>query len=154
MRLSARFAAGLIASGALLLLCACPQLKAWRDSQIQQSHNIASNSALVQPPATPVQVPSEVSSNLPLDSSFTALAYSSSGGTHTLQLLSAWPTEQAAEWFITQMQARGYTLADNPSRILEGVDFENQQSKYPVVNIKVELNTAGQTTITLVFTES
>ena len=136
------------------LLCGCPQLKEWRDNQIQTSHNLAASAQPVQPPAQPVQLPSDIEAAIPLDPAFTVLVYSQIGDVHNASLLSVWGTQQTIEWLLSEMTARGYSLTDNPSRILEGVDFENAQAKYRTINIKVEENSAQQTLITFIFTES
>lgn len=152
-RASARVAWSAVMACMLMLAASgCNELRSWRDSQIQTSHSLASNNA-VQAPAQPVSIPSDVERELPIDSSFTALAYSNIGGAHHCEFISAWGAEQTAEWLLAKMSERGYALEDNPSRILEGVEFQNTRAKFPVIKIKVTQNMAEQTLITYDFTE-
>jgi hypothetical protein len=142
------FAGGIIALALLLPGGSCNQLRDWRNQQVQTSHNLAA-SPKVSAPATPVALPSDVERNLPVDATFTVLAYTGSGKEQHCQFLSSWDTQRTIEWLLGAMDARGYTLDDNPSRILEGVAFQNPQAEYPVIKIKVEENLAEQTLITM-----
>ena len=141
----------LLLLGALLLLAAmsgCNKLATWRNQQVATSHQLAQGNKIT-PPSTPVQVPDDVRAELPLDPSFTTLSYSESGGEVRMSLLSAWDTTKTCEWLLTQMQQWGYEIGDNPSRILEGLDFTYEKAKYKRVRITVSLNTEDQTTVAI-----
>ena len=141
-------ASRLLLLGALILLAAagCSKLAGWRNQQVATSHQLAQGNAIT-PPATPIALPDDVKAALPLDPSFTTLSYSETGGQVSISLLSAWETAKTCEWLLTQMEARGYYGEDNPSRILEGLDFTAEKAKYKRVRITVSLNTEDQTTI-------
>lgn len=136
----------LAAAAALLLLAAgCPEFAQWRDAQVAQSQQIAKGQA-VTPPAQPPSVPKSVRDELPLDDSFTITEYSAGAGNRevTIAALSAWDTERTATWMISELGRRGYDSGENPSEILNGVDYYNPRAKYKRVKVQVTMNTADQ----------
>jgi len=128
------------------LLSACNELKQWRNSQIQQSHKIAQGSSIT-PPAQPISVPDGVRKELPLDDSFTILSYSDSGDTVNLSALSAWDATTTAQWLVARLSELGYDSGDNPSRILEGVEYRRERGDFTALYIKLSLNTSDQCTV-------
>jgi hypothetical protein len=137
----------LLAALAVLLLCTgCNQLSSWRNRQIASSHKTAASHKIT-PPATPVALPADVAQALALDSSFSILSYSEGQGGAEAVALSGKDTTATCEWFLAQMQQRGYASEDNPSRILEGLDFTSSQAEFKLIRIKVTLNTDDQTLV-------
>ena len=138
---------------ALVALCGCPQMAEWRDEQIATSHSLAEPAQAVKVPPTPIKLPVDVERAIPVAQTFTVLAYTQSGGTHHCQVLSSEELEKTIQWLLSEMQSRGYTLDDNPSRVLEGAEFHRDGAEYRSINVKVEQNLAKQVLITYDFTE-
>jgi hypothetical protein len=151
-----RCTALLIATAAVLLLASsCNEAKQWRDSQVAQSHQIAKGST-VTPPAIPIEVPSSVRRELPLDDSFTVLSYSGPGNgggsppsqdAVLLTVLSPWGAEKTALWLVGKLGELGYDSGDNPSRVLEGTEFHRDRGTYRTLYAKLSLNTSEQCTV-------
>ena len=133
-----------------VLASACPQMAEWRDSQIETSHELAAGDR-IEPPTTPISVPRKVSQALPLDESFMVLEYSAAGGQTDVYLtaLSTWDVEQTTLWMLGELGRLGYTTADNPSRILEGVEYTGQGDSFAILRVQVTSNDAGQCIISL-----
>lgn len=138
----------LLAGGALA--SGCPQMAEWRDSQIETSHELAAGDR-VEPPATPISVPRKVSEALPLNQSFVVLEYTSAGGQTDVYLtaLSSWDVEQTTLWMLGELGRLGYTTDDNPSRILEGVEYAGQGDSFTILRVEVTSNNAGQCIVCL-----
>gem|GEM_PF-2744059 len=117
----------------------------WRDSQIETSHELAAGDR-VEPPATPISVPRKVSEALPLNQSFAVLEYTSAAGQTDVQLtaLSSWDVEQTTLWMLGELDRLGYTTDDNPSRILEGVEYAGGGDGFAILRVQVTSNSAGQ----------
>jgi hypothetical protein len=130
----------------LLLLAGCDQLKAWRNGQVRQMHQLAQGSK-VTPPAQPVSVPDSVKDELPLDPTFTVLSYSGSSGSATLTALSPWDGTKTAEWLVARLGQLGYDSGDNASRILDGATYQKSGGAYHSLYVKLSLNTAEQCTV-------
>lgn len=137
----------------LLCICGCPQLREWRDQQIETSHSLASNQGAVTLPSPPISLPGEIESSVPYDAEFTVLTYQKSHNNHSCRILSSKGLENTVQWVLAGMQSKGYTLDDNPSRVLEGVEFQNESAKYRTILVKVEQNSAAQVLITYELTE-
>ena len=143
---------GLGRLGLLLVVCAlsvaCNELKDWRNSQIQQSHSAASAGKLAAP-AQVINVPTSLTNKLPWDPRFEVVSYSDTGGQFTLTAISPWNTLQTTKWMLTKLSQLGYDSGDNPSRILEGVEYSNPSAKISRLFVKVTLNTHKQCSIEL-----
>jgi len=135
---------------AVLLCGGCPQMARWRDAQIAQSQQIAQGQKIA-PPAQPISVPGSVREELPLDDSFVITEYSASAGNRevTVAAISAWDTEQTATWMISKLREMGYDSGENPSEILNGVEYYNADRRYQRLTVKVTLNTADQCLVRL-----
>ena len=142
------------AAASVLVLSACPQAAQWRNTQVARMQQASSTSRLT-PPAQPLAIPAQVAAALPLDPSFTPVQYTatSAGDSVSLVALSAWDTTDTATWMITWLAQRGYQSDDNPSRILEGVEYANAEAPYRTLWVQVTLNTADQCVVTIQATE-
>jgi hypothetical protein len=137
---------GLVLIGALALAAGCPKPPPASTSQPAAASAAAANPA---PPGSgqAIVIPDDVREALPLDPSFTPLEYSDSGGEVHIKALSAWDTQRTSEWLLAEMERRGYTYEDNPSRILEGLTFTNPQAKYTSVMIQATEHLSKQYTV-------
>jgi len=144
--------AGAAALAALLLPLAtgCPQAARWRDAQIAQSQQIAQGQT-VTPPAQPISVAADVRAELPLDDSFVITEYSATPGNRevTLAAISAWNIETTALWLTQELQRLDYESGENPSEILNGVEYLNSERRYQRLVVKATLNTADQCLVRL-----
>jgi hypothetical protein len=133
-----------------VVLCACPQMAEWRDSQIETSHRLAEGDR-VEPPATPISVPRKVSQVLPLDASFVVLEFTAVRMQTDVHLtaLSSWDVEQTVLWMLGELGRLGYTTDDNPSRILDGVEYAGQGDSFTMLRVQVTSNGAGQCIVSL-----
>jgi hypothetical protein len=124
-------------------LTGCNLLADWRDSQVSKS-GAATSSGQVQPPAQPLSIPAGVASALPVPDNSTVVMYMEGGGATTISLISPWDTLATCNWMLGRLQELGYDSGDNPSRILEGVEYSNSRAKFPRVKVQVTLNTSDQ----------
>lgn len=138
--------AGRCLLGLLLLLpwlASCNELKDWRDSQIRQSHSAASAGKLIAP-AQPISIPASITKELPWDPGFVVVTFHESREGVAITALSPWDTLQTSKWMLTRLWHLGYDSGDNPSRILEGVEYASQAAKFPKLFVKVTMNTHEQ----------
>lgn len=135
----------------IVLVAGCDVLESWRDGQVDKSKQAAQAGAVALP-AQPLVVPGEVYDSLPLDGSQQIVSYQPSSSMDEVELtaLSAWSVEETCMWMLGRMQQDGYHTDDNPSRILEGLEFFAADKAYSSIVIKVTMNTADQCLITIV----
>ena len=127
----------------LPLLGSCNELKDWRDSQIKTSHDLV-NAGKVSPPATPINVPSKITSQLPWNSGFIVTAYTLGDEDVEIAVISPDDTRETCKWMLGKLAELGYDSADNPSRMLEGVDYHSPKTLYPRLYVKVTMNVHDQ----------
>jgi hypothetical protein len=141
---------------ALLLACGCPKMAQWRDNNMKAMQDAAKGSR-IDAPNPPVQLPADVQNNLPIDPSWIIVSHASQPAdkSDAVVALAGDDLEITAQWMIVELMRREYASHDNPSRILEGVEygFESADLKkeayYERLFVHVTMNTAGQVVVTL-----
>ena len=129
-------------------LCGCDLLAGWRDSQVRQS-SAAATAGKVVPPQQPVKIPKNLERALPVPEGATVVSFLDGGGVASIHLISPVDTLETCNWMLGRLQQLGYDSGDNPSRVLEGVEFHNARARYPRLYVEVSLNTHDQCTIEL-----
>jgi len=145
-----------VITGSLLLACGCPKLAQWRDSNMKAMQDVAKGSR-IDAPNPPVQLPADVQDNLPIDPSWITVSHmhSATDKCDTVVSLAGDDLEITAQWMVVELMRREYASHDNPSRILEGVEYEfesaelNKEAYYQRLFVHVTMNTAGQVVVTL-----
>lgn len=141
---------------ALLLACGCPKLAQWRDSNVKAMQDAAKGSR-IDAPSPAVQLPTEVQDNLPIDPSWIIVSHANSAAdkSDAVVALAGDDLEITAQWMVVEMMRREYASHDNPSRILEGVEYGfesaelNKEAYYQRLFVHVTMNNAGQVVVTL-----
>jgi hypothetical protein len=88
-----------------------------------------------------------VLNNIPLPDNSTVTQYSDMGDCHYIAVNSPEDALQTCKMMIVGLGQRGYDSGDNPSRILEGVEFNNQRARFPRLYVKVGISGGDQCTI-------
>ena len=130
----------------VLCLCSgCPRMQQLRDRQIATSHSLPQGDRVVIPDP-PLSIPAQIKEQLPLDPQFQYAAYHASTGNSEISLtaVSPWDVTATCQWMLTRMQERGYGCDENPSEILNGIEFYSQKQAYSSVTVQVTMNTADQ----------
>ena len=128
----------------------------WRDSNVKAMHEIA-NGSRIDAPDPPIQLPVDVRDNLPIDPAWVTVSHTHSAAekSDTVLLLARDNLEATAQSMIVELIRREYASHDNPSRILEGVEYEfestdlNKDAHYQRLYVHVTMNSAGQVIVTL-----
>lgn len=137
-------------AGVLVLTGGCPDLAEWRDSNVQSMHE-AAQSSRIEPPSPPIRLPAKVQENLPIAQSWTIISQVTSPADkgETVVALAGDDPADVAQWMVAELMRRGYMSHDNPSRILEGVEYEHDDAYYRRLYVHVTMNSAGQCVVTL-----
>ncbi|MCH7471692.1 hypothetical protein IIA79_01880 [bacterium] len=135
---------------AAAVLAGCPKTQSVGSASPPQQPPQASQPlpASQQPVSKQPSVPSSVSRDLPgWDDSFTVLEYNGQRSAPRVKARSPWDADATAKWMIAKLAEAGYESGDNPSRILEGVEYTNPQGEYEALYIKVSLERGGRCTV-------
>ncbi len=132
----------------LPLLGSCNELAEWRDNQIKTSHDLVNANKLI-PPDPPITIPSKIANQLPWKADFVAITYSAERGEVLITALAPEDTLITTKWMLTRLAQLGYDSGDNPSRILEGVEYTSDNATYGSLYVKVTMNVHEQCSVEL-----